>query len=233
MLKKPLLRKSFLQEEILSSCKKNNKNRISCLLSVNADIETTDKIGNSLLHISVLNKNYDMVNFLLKNKANINKRGNLSTGDTALMMAFKNKDRDIINLLLKNNADAMAYNYEGINSLLYCLINNRYYLFNTLIDYGGKINLKYKRLNYDTVLLYSVLHKPLNIIKYLVNKSADVNIANNDNISPLINSVKRNDIKITKYLLKNDSDVYHKDCELQTAFFNSILYSDFKIIIKI
>ena len=121
-VQKPLLRNDMLKNKILDACEKKKISNVDTLLSIGANIETSNILGNTLLNISVSEKNdIPMCSLLLTKKADINQLGDLSSGNTSLMEAIRNNNDIMVDLLLEKKADITVTNYDGINSLLYCL----------------------------------------------------------------------------------------------------------------
>jgi hypothetical protein len=74
-------------------------------------LEIKDEEGNSLLHISVLDNIYDLVEYLLIKGANVNAQNN--NGDTPLHLVIKKENTELIGLLLKYNAEIDILNKKN------------------------------------------------------------------------------------------------------------------------
>ena len=75
------------------------------------DLNYQNNEGNSYLHLSVLERNYEISEGLIKKGIYINFQNN--EGNTALHLAYILGDNKMIDLLLKNNIDFTIQNYFG------------------------------------------------------------------------------------------------------------------------
>ena len=156
--------------------------------------------GNSLLHLSVQNENYNLTEMLIEYNADINSRNILE--QTALHLAIQTENHKIINLLLEKNADPnvrdingetpmhiAAYNgdYKVIKLLLlfkadiYIMNNNKMYP----IDYAKETGHK---KCFDVLIKASEKNKNTNNISTVNNNNYMINITTspcNDGINNL------------------------------------------------
>lgn len=84
---------------------------LNYLISYNADVNTKNSIGVSVLQNAVLMDKLETIKILLCNCADINYKNDL--GDTALMYACKKENLEITNLLIDNGANVNIKNKEG------------------------------------------------------------------------------------------------------------------------
>jgi ankyrin repeat protein len=124
-------------------------NSVIKIISKYCDVEYHDESlidldNTTLLHYSVWKSEYNIVNYLLENKVNINYQ--CSKGYTALMIATKNCDMRMVNILVANGADINLKDKQGVTALFIACLNGYFNLVQYLIDCGGDINAitKYK-----------------------------------------------------------------------------------------
>ncbi|KAJ8127801.1 hypothetical protein O1611_g5834 [Lasiodiplodia mahajangana] len=86
------------------------------LLSAGADINRSNKAGDTPLGFACLKQKIWHVECLLDSGANINQKNPLS-GDTALMVACRKPDDQVVKTLLQRNADMTTTNKEGLTAL--------------------------------------------------------------------------------------------------------------------
>lgn len=84
---------------------------LNYLISYNADVNTKNSIGVSVLQNAVLMDKLETIKTLLCNGADINYKNDL--GSTALMYACKKENLEITNLLIDNGANVNIKNKEG------------------------------------------------------------------------------------------------------------------------
>lgn len=75
--------------------------------------------GMPLVHLAVVHKDYDMIDFLIDQKVEVDKRG--PRGLTALHVAAKNGDTEIVRKLLDAGADVNATDANGATAFAYGL----------------------------------------------------------------------------------------------------------------
>ena len=135
----------------------------------------------------------------------------------ALAKAIENNDTEVVELVLKNVFNIEKLNIN-VNIATPCKYGN-FPLIKLLIDYGLNINKNYPNLG---TLLEICANKDysnggpkkfFNIVKYLIENGADVNIG-----SPLMSSLRIQDGKmlasdIAKLLIKNGADVNYIDSQ--------------------
>ena len=98
---------------LLSYSIEKHMNEISELILTSPilDLNYQNNEGNSYLHLSVLERNYEISEGLIKKGIYINFQNN--EGNTALHLAYILGDNKMIDLLLKNNIDFTIQNYFG------------------------------------------------------------------------------------------------------------------------
>jgi ankyrin repeat protein/L-ascorbate metabolism protein UlaG (beta-lactamase superfamily) len=200
-------------------------------------LESPNPRGSSPLCVAASKGYKDIVKYLIKKGADVNKR-NLF-GSTPLHYAAWASDLESFTVLLKAGANINAENNEGQTPLQFACMGGNIDIMNLCISEGtnlkatfkdgsslmhwaatgGNINmfkfLESKGLDYNvkdkdnsSTLLWAVSGNTLDIVKYLVEeKKMNVNEADNLNNVPLKSAVERGRLEIVKYLLKNGADM--------------------------
>lgn len=191
----------------------------------------------SLLMIASLNNYKEIVDFLIKKKANVNLK-NEETGRTALIYAAAKGNSEIFEKLLKAGADVSLYDNDGLSAVHYAAKNDFGNIINSVpefINYGTEkegfsplmyaiacnkrncINeiVKTSDLSYKTEAGCTALHIAANqgtpeIIQILTNAGADYTSKNSDGQTPLDIAVINRNIKNVTALIKcfNHNDRY-------------------------
>lgn len=113
-------------------------------IQANANIEATDKDGNTPLIYAVRWGNPTIINLLLRAKANIEARDN--DGNTPLMYAVKRGDPLIVNLLLDRKANMEARDKDGKTPIIIATKLGNPEILNLLLGRGANINVMGKAL---------------------------------------------------------------------------------------
>ncbi|XP_023311139.1 serine/threonine-protein phosphatase 6 regulatory ankyrin repeat subunit A-like [Anoplophora glabripennis] len=79
-------------------------------------LDMRDKNGHTPLHLAILKGNLEVVNFLVKHKADVNVTDN--SGRTSLQLAAKNGNLDIVKLLIDHGVDVNNQGNDGWTALL-------------------------------------------------------------------------------------------------------------------
>lgn len=83
--------------------KHGNLNTAKCIIHLGANVNLTDNIGQTILHIAALTGNSEIVKYILEqNLIDLNREA--SFGMTPLMIAQRNNHSNVIQILIKNGA---------------------------------------------------------------------------------------------------------------------------------
>jgi ankyrin repeat protein len=215
----------------------NNMEIIKLLLSKGADINSKDNNNTTILHIAVFDNNTELVKILLDMNININiisreeydlgksRINNVSETDLAII----NNNLEIIELLLQKGG--IISNYYDI--LKHINSSKSFDILKLLLKYDDKININRIIListtnNYLEIIM--ILYEngkirlfdieDFNIIKYLIEKGANVNEKNQygDTILYNLSNIyiryeNHSDYQKIKYLLEKGADIYEKNSD--------------------
>lgn len=168
------------------------------------------------LHSAVINGDLETVKSLLSRGADPNEginyppdhpgyAGNKSKeGMTPLYFAASKGYREIAEYLLQHGADPKA-----IPSPMVCAISNGHLeIVDLLFRHGGKVTSEY---NGRTLLHVACERRQELIVKYLIEKGADVNAKDSDNKTSLMYAVNAHSNTVLQLLLANGADVNIRD----------------------
>ena len=143
--------------------------------------DAVDESGNTLLHVAVTNNNIEIIEFLLKNNADLNIKNEV--GNTALHNAVMQENLSIVSLLLEHKAKPNLGNQGGTSPLMLAANIGNLNILKTLIEHGSQVNAT----NHDknNALMIAVLSKNCNLsAKYnmaVTLLTADLSIINQVN----------------------------------------------------
>ncbi|RNA45163.1 Fibronectin type 3 and ankyrin repeat domains 1 [Brachionus plicatilis] len=108
----------------------------------NASYDLTDKTGMTVVHYAVDGGNADVLQWILLDGAEINKKDSLNGWTPLLRAASVNASGEIARILLKYGAKVDALDKENKNALLISTVNGNLAFVKTLIQHGANFNTK-------------------------------------------------------------------------------------------
>lgn len=134
--------------------------------------------GCGSLHQSSMDGDLKGINKYLNQGVDVNSLDEY--GSTALIDAIVNNHIDTVKLLIDKGADINITTSRGMSALMIASIYGYIDIVKLLVNKSASLNLQ--NINGDTALLLAVrLNKHPNVIQYLIENNADINIANNAN----------------------------------------------------
>lgn len=171
------------------------------VLDSGGNIDDVDSNGESVLHFAAFGGSIDIVNALIKKKANV--KSSDKKQRTPLMFA---KNPEVVQALAEAGSIINAVNLNHENPLLYAVQRpDAEDAALMMIKYGAKINVK----NYDglTPLTAAVKMQYHKLFDVLVQADADIHAKNNDGISPLMAAAKYKNIYAVRSLLEHGAHI--------------------------
>ena len=159
---------------ILLAAGMNHVGVLEGLLSRGADVNSVNSNGTSVLLMALNQKAYPgVLETLLKYGADIHKRDHNQT--SALMKVIKNGNLHNMNVLLKAGAKKDEVNSVGRGILYYAIESKSLEVLKAVADIEG-IDINQKD-NYNTTpLIRAAQYGDVNMVKYLVDRGADVSV---------------------------------------------------------
>ena len=155
---------------------------------------------------------------------------------TPLKLSIDEDNVEIATMLLSNGADVDAKdNSMARHRLFIADIFNYYNIIPVLLEYGANI-LNSQDYEGDTALMKAIYRKYETIVKLLLEngvKRADVNLADNSNVTPLMIASQQGNINLVKLLLKygaNKNALYSGRKAID--FVNSFFHPDIVKLLK-
>lgn len=205
-------------EKIIKAIENNDISELTSIfeegdININNIIEA--EVGNDmelqvsmtpLMYASYLG-NYEIARYLVEEKkADINAENEY--GWTALKYASDEGRLEIVKYLVENGASVDA---EVLT------ITKNLEIFEYLLERG---NLNINSVGYlgmTALSLASIEYENLEMIKYLLEKGADINVKNEDGSTALMTASMYGNLEIIKYLIENGADINSKDNDDSTA----------------
>ena len=204
---------------LLIACDRNNIEIVKYLVEKGADVNTKDINGVTPLLIACERNDINIVKHLVENGANVNEKNRFEI--TPLITACQKNDIEIVKYLVQKGADINAKNDDAITPLMIACQGNDIKIMKNLFEKG-----EFEKKFYNTV----DVKINIEIVKYLVEKGANVNAKNYNRSTPLIIACYENDIEIVKYLVEKGADVNTKDINGVTPLLIACERNDINIV---
>lgn len=160
-------------DDIIAAANKDDSAQVIDLLRRGMDVNTADRSGNTLLMIAARNANEELLDFLLKNRANVLRMNKY--GDSAIMAAAFRGQVQIVRKLL--DAGAKVRN-KGWNALHYSAYAGHVEVVRLLVNGGAELDTQAP--NGQTALMLAAKAGKLEAVKILVDADADLDIEDYD-----------------------------------------------------
>lgn len=158
-----------IYDDILIAAEKDDTAQVVDLLKRGMDVNTADRSGSTLLMIAARNANLDLLEFLLRSRANTLKRNKY--GDSAIMLAALRGHAAIVEKLFAAGADV---GHAGWNALHYAAFSGRADILRLLTKRQGSLDAKAP--NGQTALMLAAGAGHLEAVKVLVDADADMDL---------------------------------------------------------
>ena len=208
-LREKLAQKMFavLKNKKIASDVKLNK--IKYIVKLGGELDCVDEKGNPLFCVAIREKENEIAKYLLENGANFKAKD--KKGDNALIVAVRASNQEAVEMLLgkisvektddKGWTPLMIASSKGDLEIVKCLVEKGYASVDSL-GFTEELN---------SALFFATENEHHEVMKYLIENEADVNLDNKEDETPLMKSVVKNDFEGVKILVENGADVNAKD----------------------
>lgn len=182
--------------------KKENTEEAVRLIIAGADINLKDYQNSTLLILSAISIDTEMMEQLMGKDAD-----------------FDEGNSEIVRLLIDCGADVNVQNQAGMTALMFVAFSGDIGLVELLIDNGANVDLT--QGDGGTALFYAVFQGHTEIVKLLLDSGAKININDNTGKAPLIAAAKSpySSIEMARLLIDKGAEVDSKDNYGKTALF--------------
>lgn len=197
-----------LNQALLAAARQGDKDLIAKLLADGADIDATDKDGRTSAMIAVHTNQLGIFKFLLEKGADINMRDNRS--DNPLLYAGAEGMLDFVKVSVAAGADTSILNRFGGTALIPAADRGHVDIVEELLT-TSDVNINHVNNLGWTALLEAIIlgdggkeHQA--IVQLLIQRGADIYLADSDGISPLEHAQNRGYKEMVEMLMKKSSE---------------------------
>jgi len=191
-----------------------NARGITFMVSHGANPDVEDKEGQTALMIASVGGYGDVVETLVKHKADVNKKHQQS-GITALMLAAAYDHPDVVRILLDNGAQIDAKDDSGWTALIHAASYGHSDTVRTLLNRGADANAK--NSDSHTALSFAALEGHTDTVKALLDGGSAIDSKDDNGRTALMLAAAKGHTEAAKLLLSRGADYNAKDKDNHTA----------------
>ena len=167
------------------------------LVTMGADIDARDSIGETALTRAIGWHRVEMVRLLLALDVNVNTADH--TGNTPLMAAANRGEVEMFRLLLDAGADISSVDHSGRTVLMHAVWGGKLWPVKKLLDIAPNINAvdRYG----ETALMQAERYNKLDMLQLLLEHGAEVNLRGKLLMNATERALKREEIRVLELLL--------------------------------
>jgi len=147
------------------------------------------------LHRAAERNQYFLVQILVNMRADCNKKD--ASGHTALTIALKHKNNEIAFYLMEQQED----NDKNRSNFIYEAIKTGNAAALEVLLQKYEFNIDYKDSSGNTLLHHAIFHQYLPIVELLIKKNANLTIANNSGLTPVMLAIQKGLHNIYTYII--------------------------------
>lgn len=192
----------------------------------------SDNSGTTPVHILAKYSYTDTLQYILNKYPEFS---HLKDNKERTLLYLINKDTELSPLFKKlvehTDLNTIVNGETVLNSNIKKTVNsndNFYKKIVMLVENGSDINIPVD----NPPLLQAVKLEKINIVKYLIDKKADVNITNSDYVTPLLSAVNIGNLNIVKLLVDNKADINFNGAEGDYNMLTLAVHNNQKNILK-
>lgn len=180
-------------DDIIAAANNGEASVVLRLIKRGMDVNTADSTGNTLLMLAVRDGHLPLMEALLVNRANLNRRNQF--GDSALMLGALKARLETVRRLIDLGADL---NPDGWTPLHYAIFGGSKEVTAFLIAKGAKLDARAP--NGQTPLMVAVKLGTLDFVQQLIDADADMDLTDYEGLSALGLALKLGHEDIAGYL---------------------------------
>ena len=184
---------------------------VTYLLTKGLDVNDKNSAGSTALHLAAINGRMETARILVAQGAEVDAGDNENT--TPLHVACQNGHLDIVKFLEASGADVFVQDDHGMSALHWAAYNNRLDAAAYLIE-EKKFDVNVLKEGIDgshsTPMHGAAAYGHPEMVKYLIEKGADVNIPNDFGYTPILGAASGGKVECMQYLIEAGADINMK-----------------------
>ena len=198
--------------ELHDAIRANDLSALQQQLDAGADIEETDYLLGTPLHVAVTSQNEEAVRLLIENGANLEAASEIDEG-RALHLVATHGQIDIASLLIDRGANLDGLDARGRTALHLAVQFKQLEMVNLLVGAGADLEIS-ESGNHFTPLLIAANYSGLQIVKALVEAGANIEARDNggrtvlrEAATPRAWSAAGSSAEVIEYLIAQGADI--------------------------
>ena len=216
----------YALQVLLFGIELNKANIIDDLLENGADLQYTNKDGNTLLHLAALHDNSKAIEILIR--AGVDKEKLNFRCKTPLHLACNNNSCKAVSVLIQNNVHADSCDDEDKTPLHIAVQLGKEQSASLLLDYGANIESRDNKNN--TPLHLACFSGNVNMVKLLCERGAKADVKNSEGFTPFHLACKRGYHRPVQFLLEKFDDIGATDNQNQTPLHLASKYGHIMVV---
>lgn len=182
---------------------KGNLEIINMLIDKGALLNIKTRFGDTPLHYAIQNEHEDASKLLIDKGADVNSVDNKNV--YPIHRAINISSLSIIKHLIEHGADIDVKNNNGLNILSVVCCHNDIEIIKYLFKENQVNEQSHQKF---TPLYFAIFKGNLDVVKFLIDHNADVNIKDEEGKTPIYTAVLKGYIHIVQYLIDHGADLY-------------------------
>ncbi|KAJ8026830.1 Transient receptor potential cation channel subfamily A member 1-like [Holothuria leucospilota] len=194
-----------------AACESSNLETVKLLLQRGARVDSRNSDQMTPLHKACLTNRHRIVDFLLQNGANVERTD--KDNFTPLLIAASEGHTATIQVLLRYKANISARDKHDKTAIFWAAEEQNFEALQVLLDHEGAKDLIDESDRYDNTALHIASEKGfLAIIKLLLDRGADVDAKNEDEMTPLHLAAQNGHVQcILEFVKRDENSVNDED----------------------
>jgi uncharacterized protein len=219
---------------LILAAKKNSEFIVRLLIEHGAFINIKSKYGTTALQFAVSHKNLKLVQYLSEKGADFNQ-----DASSLLIMAAQRSDMDMLKYLLdEKQLSIHSREPDGKTALIQACIAANMETIRYLVEYGSNVNAMndnvednyFKLSMYGTPLMHAAARGRLDLISFLIEKGAKIDIRTHAGNTALIIAVIQTQFPAAKLLIEKGADVNDQDKNGYTVLMHAAIKNNLDFV---
>ena len=197
-------------DRMLPTIQRGDLNRVKELVEEDKSL-VNRKVSNGYtpLQIAISSRKNDIAKFLLSQNADIEQKNNYE--QTALVLALSSRNKEMVELLLDKGADVNSLDRSKSSAVSYAIMyfSRDTDLVKKFVERADDLNARPG--NRGTFLQLACQYGQVEIVNYLLDKGAKVDVIDQNGVSPLMMSMQSGRTQIAERLIEKGADIDRVD----------------------